>query len=247
MFGCFALFALLERPRFILVVFIAAVLSIACWWLCWQFAYLWNRRFSGAPLHHIVTVFAAILTFFIGIEFAALKYAAQVARASVVAWRAQILADKSWRDATFRAAYDAVKTLGIEDFSSRDGTRTFSTIIPTAHEESKRACAKIYAASAWQHFGRSRPLLSKLMGARSELPAQAIYQDMLAKQRISSTYDASDAVALVARVIQGDLEPQAPRAVTVCRMSLVLLFLLIQAIPLTIIASSAYRDLKVTT
>jgi hypothetical protein len=52
------------------------------------------------------------------------------------------------------------------------------------------------------------------------------------------------AVDLATRLIRGALVPQTDRAVYLSRTTAILLFLLFQAIPFSVIGYAAYKDLK---
>lgn len=244
---CLGLFFSLDRKGFVLSLIIGVVLAALFWVACSNFSKLWNLRFRTKPLHHVLCLIAALLTLVFTVLFAALQYTKEAAYASVVAWQAQINLDQAWADATFAWAFDAVRSLGIEDFSkvpvpgSPGGSH-----IPTNHDESILTAASTYANGAADHFKRNRQFLSLIIQGKAEVPQDVLQADIKNYfATVSKSYPPPRGIALVAEEMRRELDVQVPRVVTYARITLVILFLLAQSLPFGLVAWAAYKDLKI--
>jgi len=245
---CLGLFVALDRQGFILSVVVGIVLGGGCWAACSYFSRLWNLRFRTSFIHHILCFVAALLTIAFSILFASLKYTKEAAYASVMAWEVQINSDPVWANATFAIAFDAVRKLGVEDFSNVPLPGMPNSHIPTNNNRSILAAASTYAVSGSKHFDKNRPFLSKIIKGKSEVPQQLLDADIKNFfATIGNSYPPPRAISLVASETKRELDTQVPRVVTYARIVLVLIFLLAQAVPFGLVGYAAYKDLRVNT
>ena len=223
------------------------VLAALCWWVCSIYSRLWNKSFRVASLHHVFCAMAALMTLAATVCFVALRHAQEASEASVRIWEEQLKLDKVWAAKTFSAAYDKVKALGIEDFTNHPAP-PLGESIPATNERSQFECARTYARSAALHFATSRPCLSSIIQARSEVPADVLKKDItdyFATQ--GKTYPATKGISLVAAEVKAGLRVHLPRVVKVFRIMLVGIFLAGQLLAFGLVGWAAYRDLKART
>jgi hypothetical protein len=241
------IFAASERAMLIGVCIGGFILASLCWWVCSIYSRLWNKSFRVASLHHFFCALAALLTLVATVCFVALRHANEAAEVSVRIWEEQLKWDRVWASKTFNAAYDKVRTLGIEDFTNYPAPPVGNSI-PATHERSQFECAKTYARSAAAHFATNRPCLSSIIQARSEVPADVLKKDIadyFATQ--GKTYPATKGISLVAAEVKAGLRVHLPRVVKVFRTILVGIFLAGQLLAFGLVGWAAYRDLKAHT
>jgi len=241
------IFAASERAMLTAVCIGGVVLAALCWWVCSIYSRLWNKSFRVASLHHVFCAMAALMTLAATVCFVALRHAQEASEASVRIWEEQLKLDKVWAAKTFSAAYDKVKALGIEDFTNHPAP-PLGESIPATNERSQFECARTYARSAALHFATSRPCLSSIIQARSEVPADVLKKDItdyFATQ--GKTYPATKGISLVAAEVKAGLRVHLPRVVKVFRIMLVGIFLAGQLLAFGLVGWAAYRDLKART
>lgn len=245
---CFTLFFGLDRRGFAVSIIVGVVLAALCWVACSYFSRLWNLRFRTNLLHHVLCFFAAVLTLVFTVLFFALQYTKEAAFASVKIWEAQINLDPVWADKTFAVAFEAVKVLGIEDFSNVPLPGFPNSHIPANHDQSIIAAAGAYANGASEHFHDSRPFLGLMLQGKTEVPRQVLDTDVKNYfATVAKSYPTQKAIALVAGEMRRGLDQQVPRVVTYARTALVALFLLCQAVPFGLVAWASYKDIKIIT
>jgi hypothetical protein len=221
-------------------------LASLCWWICSQYSSLWNRSYKITVFHHLMCAFAALITLVALIVSAAFKHALPAALTSVDVWEIQLLTDQEWANQTMIDAYHRVRNLGLEDFTNHPPPSNAGSSIPITHERSKIECALTYAEAGASHFNRSRPYLSSVVKARSEVPRDLLREDMAHYfKNIGTTYPAKNAVALVAREVKAGLGDNLPQVVKSLRLQLIVLLFITQLIPFGLVGWGAYRDLKV--
>ncbi len=190
---------------------------------------------------------AAMMTLAATVCFVALRHAQEASEASVSFWEEQLKWDKVWATKTFNTAYDTVKALGIEDFTKYPAP-PIGRKIPITNNLSMIEFAKVYTRSAANHFVNKRPCLSGIIQARSDVPADVLKKEIsgfFAKGGL--TYEATDAIALVAAEIRKGLNNHLPRVVKEFRIMLVGIFLAGQLLAFGLVGWAAYRDLKART
>jgi hypothetical protein len=246
---CVARFKVSEFTDFRNVIISGFVLGIVCWTACSYYSRLWNLKYRIKLAHHILCGIAAILTLIFTVVFAGLKYTKEAAYVLIDVWQYQVKADSYWGSETFQKVYDEVKALGIEDFTNYPSPAQGGHTIPATQKKSYETVSRIYAAEAVQHFKESHPYLSKILWAASEIPAQAIRDDIdrFFTANPGGTYSAGEAINLAAEHIREGLNIQVPRVVPISRWVVTILFFLIQSIPFGLIGYSAYKDLKIHT
>jgi hypothetical protein len=237
------------QTTFLTTLAIAVLLAIGCWLFCNYYSRLWNTRYRITFTHHVLCAIAAIFTFIGVMVYQSLEYIAPVTQTIVDTCQQNLKDDNSWSQNTFRKAYEEVKAMGKEDFSSFPHPDAGGSIIPSKYDETRNKIALVYSTEAVSHFKGHHPYLDKILWATSTPSEQAIYQDhkdFFMQEPKPDSYPLERAINLAARMISDELSEQIPRVVSLSRLTIVLLFLLMQAIPFSLIGWSAYRDLKVT-
>ncbi len=244
--GCVEMLAALDRRGLYFAAGIGLVLAIICWVTCSFYSKLWNKRYQVHFVHHSLCALAALLTLAFAVVFAALKYTKEAAYASVMLWEVQINSDVPWANATFTKAYDAVKHLGVEDFTNVPAPNTPGSHIPTNHNVSILAAVFTYATQAAKHFNAARPFLSLILHSQTDVPTQVLDADVKNYfATVSKNYPPQRAISLVTVEIKKSLDAQLPRVVIVSRRIAIAGFVLVQLIPFGLVGLAAYKDIKV--
>ncbi len=244
------------RNEFFIACAVGTVLAGLSWWLTHYLALKFNRQFSYRPQHYFFCGSAAMLTFWCTLLFFAFRFTGDVAERIVTTWESTLEVNVEWREDTFRKAYEAVYDLQnaageqLEDFTGRPHPDSDQdVIIPAAHEESRLLIAQVYAEEAVQNFTENHPLLSKILWVYAEESSTAIYEDI--KQFFSATgggekvYPLMEAVRLAKRLLRQSMIGQIPRIMLISRIVLVFVFILAQALTLSLLIRSALADIKV--
>jgi hypothetical protein len=244
LFGCIPIFMLKEPGSFRVTVLIGILLAGLCWYVCSVYTRLWNKKYHITLTHHVLCGFATLCTLFFTILFASLAYTKDAALASISLWQAQLNSDQAWAERTFARAYDKVKDLGVEDFSNAPPPGSPGSLIPTNSDEARQTAASTYSNEACRHFDAKRPFLSKVVWSSPGVPSDIIFQDVRKWHETNPNYPPARAIEIAANQIKEGLNPQAPRVISLSRLSVSGLFLLIQAVPFGLIGWAAYRDIK---
>lgn len=244
--GAVAVFFLKNPRGFVLAVAVGVLLAALCWYGCFAYTRLWNRRFHVKPAHHMLCAVAALITLLFSLLYPALGYVREAGEVSVAAWEATIRRDSVWATATFRNAHQAVRSLGIEDFRGVPPPSSPGSWIPTSHDRSRQEAASTYATSACIHFARSRPFLSKVVWVRPGIPAEVVFEDVHRWHQRNPNYPPERAIGLAVQQIRAGLIAQVPRLVSIFRILAVVVFFLAQGVPFGLVGWAAYRDIKVT-
>lgn len=232
---------------FILTLVVAIFLATMCWIACTFYTRLWNLHFRLTKIHHVLCAVAALLTLLFTFVFVSLQYTQQVSVNLIDFWKnEQIKTDHNWQQATFHKTYEAVKALNIEDFSNYPHPDEGGHLFPSSQAQSREVTATIYATESIKHFQANHPYLSKILWAGAEIPTQIIHQDNNTYLDLEKgdVYPLDRAVDLAANYITQGLIEQTTRVVKTTRIIIIILFLIIQAIPLSFIGYSAYKDIK---
>lgn len=237
------------RNEFWVAFLISFVLAIICWVVASRYSCLWNLRFQVKPIHHVLCFLAALCAFVFTMVFIGLRYTEQAANIAIGMWRVELIADPAWQDATFRTAYRAVKSLGLEDFTFHPPPEQGGTRIPLNHLESRTKSAEVYTNSAIQNFRVGHPFLSKVLKVRSDIPSAIVDRDVNSffKANPGYLYPSERAVDLATAEIKSNLQAQTERVVVIGRLILVILFIFVQLIPFSVIGYAAYKDLRIRT
>jgi hypothetical protein len=248
-FGCVAMFSLFEFKAFLGTLIGGLFLGLACWMLCSRYSRLWNLSYRVTVTHHVLCGIAAVLTILFTVTFVSLKYTKPVTEALITAWQLQLLADLSWEQKAFRKTYEAIKALGVEDFTNYPHPDRGGHIVPASEMVSRRTLASIYSSEAVKHFHETHPYLSMVLSAEPGISPGMITDDVSAffSAHPQDNYSNLSAVKLAADHIRQGLNARAPRVVPISRGITVVLFILVQSIPFSAIGVAAYRDLKVIT
>ena len=243
--GSIAIFLVRNPAGVRLAVFVGTLLAILCWYGCYTYTRLWNKRFRVRVIHHMFCALAALITLVFSVLYPALAHVREAGEASIAVWESTINRDSLWAASTFRTAYQAVRNLGIEDFKGVPEPGAARSWIPTSRDESRQTAAGVYASSACNHFARSRPFLSKIIWARPGIPADVVFADVRQWHRTNPNYPPERAIGLAVEHIRGGLIAQVPRIVSLSRILTIALFLLAQAVPFGLVGWAAYRDIIV--
>ncbi len=227
---------------------IALVIAALCWVAASNYSRLWNLRFQATQTHHRLCLIAALSTLFFALIFASLKYAKEAAERSVDAWSVQLMQDSDWESVTFQRAYEEVKKLGREDPQQLQQQWEQERTILVSHADSQRKDAEVWATASAEKFQDDHPFLSKIIWARTDIPATRLAQKMEEYFKTQGNrFPVQQSINIAVTEIKSDLQTQTDRIIPVARVILVIFFLLVQIIPFSLIGYAAYKDLKVTT
>jgi len=246
---CMATFSYRELTIFLGTISGGVFLAVGGWILCSRYARLWNLRYRITVTHHVLCGIAAVLTLLFAITFASLKYTRLAAEILVAGWQLQILSDSSWEQKTFRKSFDAIKGLGVEDFTNFPDPDQGGHLVPLQKLASRQTLATVYSTEAVTHFNKTHPTLSKILKTEPGISPEIITDDVTAffADHPHENYSNINAVWLAADHIRQSLEVQISRMVPITRTIIILFFILVQAIPFGLVGIAAYRDLKVVT
>ncbi len=242
--GCISIYLTKDLGSLTLTILLGAFLAGICWYACSVYTHLWNKHFQVTLRHHFYCAFASVCTLLFTILFSSLYYIKDAALLSISIWQRQINADEPWGARTFAKAYDSVMALGTEDFSEAPTPESPGSFIPTTQNESRLTVASTFAREAGIHFDQSRPFLSKIARSNPGIPSDVILEDVKTWHETNPNYPPSRAIEIAAQQVKLGLVPQVPRLISLSRISLVLLFLLVQIFPFGLIGWSAYRDIE---
>ncbi len=237
------------RSTFLTTLAIAFFLAIGGWIGCSYYTTLWNTRYQITKIHHVICAIVASITFCTVIIFQSLNYVLPITNRAVSHWQSELKDDKDWFNQAFIKAYETIKSQGEEDFSKYPHPNKGGSIIPITQDKTRNTLALLYAKESIANFKNNHSYLSKILWADSSLPTEAIskdYQAFFKENPSKNSYPIIRAVTLAAQLISDKLSSQAPDVVFLSRIILVILFFMIQAIPLSLIGWAAYKDLKIT-
>lgn len=232
-----------NTQRFGLSLAVGVLLAVLSWYACFMHSRLWNIRFHLKLLHHLLCAIAAFITLLFSVLYPSLAYVGEAGVISITSWENAIKLDTVWADATFRKAYEAVKKLGVEDFSSVPQPGLPGSHIPVNQEKSLQEAALTYASSACTHFSQSRPFLGAVVWARPTIPAGVVLEDSQRWLQHDHIYPPDRAIMLVVRQIRISLFEQVHRLVIISRVLAIFIFLLTQAVPFGLIGWAAWREI----
>ena len=232
------------KEKFILFIF-SMLLGGVCWWCCASYTKLWHKQFYVKAQHHILCGIAALLTIAFVYGFYSIRYLEDLVYEIVEEWEDDLLDNYDWSEATFEKAFYATKAVDPTAFKRvrepKDGGQT----IPLETQTAIQVCAETYVYEACASFASAYRFLNRFLKAKTGISKEAIKDDINNYFNAGhSVYPAEQAIELAAWYIETELIAQAPAIVKKTRTVLFLLFLLIQAIPFSIIGYVAYNNLK---
>ncbi|PTN08175.1 hypothetical protein [Mangrovibacterium marinum] len=237
---------LLNRLHLLKVILGALLLAVLCWFICSWYTKLWNKSFQVSTKHHLLCALSALLTFFFVLAFVGIRNLRPVAEATVEKWSSALRENGQWQDQTFKDAYDALKNTGWEDFSEVPSPDQADAYLPCSKESSMILTANLYAEKACLDFSKKHSFLDMILPSESRISKEIIKNDMDNYFRSKGEfYPIPRAVELASVQIRDELLKKTPRVVFLGRTMLIILFLLIQLIPLGIIGYCAYKNLKI--
>lgn len=242
--GSVGVFLVTDPAGFRFAILTGVLLAVVFWYACYIYTRLWNKRYHMTPIHHMVCALAALITLAVAILYPAVDHVRKAEEASIALWQATINGDKIWAKFTLDNAYQAVRKLGIEDFTDIGPGGTGSWI-PTSHDESRQTAAGVYATSAWEHFTRSRPFLSTVLSGQRGIPTDVVFADVRRWQQTDPNYPPRRAIELAVQQIRASLEAQTQQLVSALHMKMVFAFVLAQGLAFGLAGWAAYRDIKV--
>ena len=212
-----------------------------------QFGKSIRATYRRGPLFYLTCLLVGVITLVSVTMYRALQYMRPVAEKSIAFWGGQVRANADLQQDAFVKGYDAVESLGLEDFSSFPRPESGGNRFPTSQRESQEAAAAVYVRLSMADWRASRPFLSSLLGAAKGPGREGIAEDM--DQYFAAgnrDYLVSRGMELAESHIRRQLQRQADGVVFWFRCLFAGLALLCQAIPLTAIAYESHRQLRPT-
>jgi hypothetical protein len=242
-----------DDPRlFIGAVLAGLTIGGLLWWAAFGWGRLWNKKFSLSPLHHILAAFVLLFAFGYTISAVSLKYAVRTVESKVRLWQESANLDADLKNRLSARLYDEIVARGTEDISQIPDPRTLApgeswSFTYQNHTETQAVIGDVYTKGALQHFERIHPLLAVILSPT--VPPELIVEDIRAKSRNNpgEPYQLNDGTRLLVEQMFQQMSDQVWRVVVAARVALLVLFLVFLSIPITVIAISAYRDIRIHT
>jgi hypothetical protein len=236
--------------EFMAALGVAVILAGIGWYCAANYSKLWNLQFRTTAAHAVLCFMAALLTFVFVMLYASLKYTNDAAEVSIGAWSLISKGDTRWQNTARQRAYDAIKSMGIEDFSKLPSLFSPDVKIPLKNTESRKKYAEVLAAAAIDDFKANRPFLSNILWTRTAVPQQTVETIEKRISQLSITGEditfPNKVLEITADALREPLYEGVARVVPVFRVIIVALVLLVQLVPFGLIGWAAWRDLKVT-
>ncbi len=235
----------LSEKNLYLTVIGALVFSALMGVFCSFLYKLWNKSYKTTLTHKTMTAFSAVFSFIFIIAFAGFTFFEEVAKLEISSWEEGLKSDASFTNSSFVKAYYNVLKLGIEDFTKYPKPENEGNTIPAAQPESQLEIGKTYYEAAIENFKDKHSFLAIVLSVKSENTPDSIRKDIEQDFAKGTTYYLMNGTKIAANNLKNALLKQAPKVVKASRTILVMLFILIQLIPLGAISYSAYKDLKI--
>ena len=228
-------------------IFLFGVLFAAGSWVgAVMFAKLWNRKYQLRPWHHLLCGIAAVATLIVTVTWPITTYVMTATNAVDQLWQRHLAADENWQQQTFTQAYEAVRRLDLEDFSSIPPPSILGSRIPLTDPASVQAVASVYVRASSEYFRKQFPQLGMFLQQKQEGEAidfdtglQSLLEESGVVYPLDQTarYAASGLTVILLGHVQGWI--WKVRLVTVG------LFLTLQVLSFGLIGFAAYRNIKV--
>jgi hypothetical protein len=237
--------ALQDEPRsFALSFVLGSLLAGIGWWICQKYANLWNLRFRLTIFHRFLCLATAALTLLSSVLWKIVDLSERATSDAIGIWQKTVNSDDRWQKSVFLETWKRVKALGIEDFSSPEyasGKR-----VPVTRDASRTEVALTITQASLTHFKGAHPYLSFILGAKGQVSKTVLNDDIRIhfQKNPGEGYINERAVSLVSKQLKTELSEYMARVKPTFRASIVILFIFTQTITFSIIAVSAYRNLK---
>lgn len=235
----------LSGKQWFAVILIGILLAVVCWIICAYYTKLWNKRFHVRFKHHLLCGLAAVFTLVFTIYFYGAGNLGRLSVELIDYWEEDILSDDEWGSETFEKAYYAVKEIAPEAFRGIPAPDKRDAFIPLNTNKMQQMFVATYVKETCKTFGTEYPFLNSLLKANAGISEDVISKDITDYfKRTNDIYPAERAIKLATSYIKEGLIRQAPKTMRKARFILCMLFLLVQAIPFSVIGYVAYKDLK---
>lgn len=222
------------------------------WWAAHLWAHSWNRKFSLSPIHQVLAAFVLILSTVFSLAAVSLKYADRVVENKVRLWQQLASADEGLKQELSGRLYDEIAMRGAEDMSKIPDPRTLGPgevwmFTYQNAAETQAIIGDVYTRGALRHFQRANPLLGTILSPA--VSPDVVIRDIQVKSQANpgEPYNLGDAVRLLVEQMFLNMRDQLWRIVVIARTVAAVLFVLFLAIPFSMIAVSAYKDIHVHT
>jgi len=197
-------------------------------------------------IHKFLCAIVAVLTFIFAIAYFSVGYMPQVAQAAIDQWQINLDSNEAFAATAFDTAYAALRELHPVEMSKVPAPADNNNTLELPTEACRKDAATSFAAQATHNFRTLHPFLSAI--ATPIIPREAVEKDAekFWTEHPNVPYPVTNAVKVAAIEIWSGLKSKLPGTAYKMRMILVLLFLLSQLVPFSLISYGAYVDLKVT-
>lgn len=247
---CLDCVSMLSGGALINALLVAVLLTGLCWFGAAHYTRLWNTQFHTKAIHHWFCGIAAGIAFVFVIVWFALAEMNVVTAATVQLW-GQKMEDNSGELFAQQKAFmeDYAKKKGVWERYKNDFT---SEEYPTIDQVSLEGVARLTSEALLADFARTHPFYYTILvpGAVTEAYIQN-YQEFREKDKTSSypvggplAKAGNHGIPFCVSVITQDLLSKSPRIVFFARLTLVGLFILVEAVPFLLIGYAAAKDIK---
>lgn len=159
-------------------------------------------------------------------------------------WQERLAADEHWQQQIFARAYEAVQSLGVENFADIPQPGLPNSRIPLTDPISVQTVAGIYASGAVAHFGTHFPALRTLV--RDDADGAALgWKIRRAFEKSDAVYPIEQAGRFAVASIGAGVLDHLLKLVWKAHLVMAALFLGTQALAFGTAGVAAYRDIRV--
>lgn len=223
------------------------VLGLGLWASAAFFGRLFYKPYQLTVGQHILCGLLAVLLVPTIPLYASATYLKPSLTATISNWRDTLVHSKTWNIQQFKRQYDAIKKMGLEDFSNHPTPEQGGNVIPATKLETRVKSSQIVSEGAIENFNFNFPLLSTVIGATPTISADKVNQDVNAyfNSNPGTSYPIDRGVQLAATQISVELEGQIPRAILLIRILLIFKIIFWYGICFGWIAYSSLKQIQI--
>ncbi|MDO9105803.1 MAG: hypothetical protein Q7U57_12690 [Methylovulum sp.] len=236
-----------NRMSFAILLLSGLLLASLLWMLCAFFGRLFYKAYRLSIGQHILCGLLAILVILTVPTYASIVYLQPSFAEIIRQWHKSLVDDGVWQNKLFKSKFNEIKKMGLEDFSTYQDPAKGGTKIPVSHTESKLKWGQMDAEATIENFNTNFPLLSKIIGAKENVSADTVSQDInnYLKANPGSDYLNTRGIKLAVDSVYNELKLQIPHIIFVARLSLVLLVVICYTLLLIWIGYSSLRKIRI--
>jgi len=227
--------------------FVGMVAGSLFWMLFPFWARLWNKSYEMTPLQHVLAGFALPMAMFCSVTCFALKDEAGTIRTQIESWQAGIVGDHELKYRLRQQLFEEIAGKGLEDMKGIPDPRTLAPgerwELVYRNQETQILVGEVYTQGTLQSFAEAHPLLFIMVFFK--MAPDLIATEIRIKTNENHVYSMDDAGKVIAAKMSAQLQLQIWKGVIATRAVLITAFLGCLLVPLTLVAMSAFNDIRV--